>query len=269
MTHFVYGYGQASFDPTVLSTENQEIFLRNACAALINAGRFPADSAWCGFVRDDATRKPVRFRQRPAASMFLAELGPSHILMAASSDRVFANVVDACETLELANQIGFRLLTLDYGIDTGAPHELLLPIAATMKHLRQRERRRTKEEFEYRKRQGIPAGGKCPIGWEIVRADLDGNDNAYFVPDNEARRVAHFIAEHYDRWGGNFEQTAYWMNAQKILRPDGRRWRKSAIRNWYHPAKNGFPLPNGRREAYPIPVGARPCVQSRRVELDD
>jgi hypothetical protein len=191
-----------------------------------------------------------------------------------SHDRIFANVVDACETLELANRIGFRLIVLDYGIDTGAPHELLLPITATMKSLRQRERRRTKEVFEQRKRQGIPAGGKTPIGWEIVRADMDGKDRAYFVPHPAARRVAQFIVEHHDKWAsskcGSFEQTAHWLNAQRILRPDGRPWRTSAVFNWYHAAKAGFPLPNGRREAFPIPVGSMPAAEPhRRVVADD
>jgi DNA invertase Pin-like site-specific DNA recombinase len=265
----VYGYGQASYDPCVPSTHDQEAFLREACATLTKAGRLPADSAWVGFIRDEATLKPVKFRQRHAASLLLTGLSPSHVVMVASHDRIFANVVDACDTLELANDFGFRLIVLDYGIDTFEPQELLLPLTATMKSLRQRERRRTKEEFEYRKRQGMPAGGKAPIGWEIMRADLDGTDRAYFVPDQEARRVAQFIAEHYDRWGGTFEQTAYWMNAQKIFRPDGRRWRKTAIFNWYHAANDGFPLPNGRREAFPIPCGAVACSYHRRIEPDD
>ena len=60
-----------------------------------------------------------------------------------------------------------RLILLDDGIDTGRPGELLQPLAAMMKRLRQRERRRTKEEFEFRKRLGMPAGGKAAIGWEI------------------------------------------------------------------------------------------------------
>jgi hypothetical protein len=188
----------------------------------------------------------------------------------ASHDRIFANVMDACEVLELANDLKFRLITLDYGIDTFEPHELLLPLTATMRSLRQRERRRTKEEFEFRKRQGMPAGGKCPIGWEVVRADLDGKDRAYFVPDNGARRVAQFIVEHYDSWDRTFEQTAYWLNAQKIYHPDGRPWRRTAVMNWYHAAKGGFPLPNGRREAFPIPVGAMTGNEAhRRVVLDD
>ena len=137
-----------------------------------------------------------------------------------------------------------------------------------MKSLRQRERR-TKEEFEYRKRQGMPAGGKCPIGWELIHFKVNGRRQAHFVPDAGGRRVAQAILEHHDRWGGAFEQTAYWFNAQKIFRPDGRRWRRTAIFNWYHAAKDGFPLPNGRHEAFPIPVGATPVTHRRTIAQDD
>jgi hypothetical protein len=103
---------------------------------------------------------------------------------------------------------------------------------------------------------------------------LDGVDRAYFVPDHGARRAAQYIVEHYDRWattrGGSFEQTAYWLNAQKIYRPDGFRWRRTADMNWYHAAKDGFPLPNGRCKASPIPVGSvTGNVAHRRIILDD
>ena len=77
MTFFVYGYGQASCDPSVPSTEQQEAFVRKAYAALINTGVLPPDSVWSGFVGDEATRKPVRFRQRQAASFLLARLAPT------------------------------------------------------------------------------------------------------------------------------------------------------------------------------------------------
>src|SRR5262249_45005556 len=229
-----------------------------------------SDSVWTGFFSDDVARRPVKFLQRQGGSMLLAHLRTGDIVMAMASDRIFCSVLDACETLELVHQIGFRLLVIACGLDTGAPGELLMPMVGMMKDLRQRERRRTKEEFEYRKRQGMPAGGKTPIGWEIVRADLDGIDRAFFVPHEGSRHIAQFIAEHYDRWGGNYEQTAYWMNAHKYFRPDGRRWRKNAIRNWYLAAKSDFPLPNGRREAYPIPIGAKPVINGhRRVLRDD
>jgi DNA invertase Pin-like site-specific DNA recombinase len=269
MSCIVYGYGQASLDPSVPSTHEQESVVRSACATLMQSGRLPANAAWAGFVRDEATRKPVKFHQRQAASMLLAGLGPENAVIAASHDRIFSNVVDACEVLEAAQQRQFLLIVLDYGIDTSAPRGLVLSLAAMMKALRQRERRRTKEEFDYRKTQGMPAGGRAPIGWEIVRAKLDGNNRAYFVPAHGARRLAMFIVEHYDRWGGTFEQTAYWLNAQKFHRPDGKKWRKTAVHNWYHAAKGGFPLPNGRREAYPIPLGATPALQHWFVMPDD
>jgi len=271
MTVSIFGYGQASYDPLVPSTERQEAIVRDGSMLLISDGRLPTDSVWAGFVRDEVTPKPVKFRQRQAGSMLLAGLGPGDILMASSYDRIFANVADAWDTLELARRIGFRLIVLAPGVDTGTPQELLSPssLPAMMKSLRQLERRRTKEEFAYRRGNGMPAGGKCPIGWQMVRASVQGLDRAYFVPDPGARRVAQFIAEHYDRWGGTFEQTAYWLNAQKIFRPDGRRWRRTAIFNWYHAAKDGFPLPNGRREAFPIPVDAMPVRQCRTIAADD
>jgi DNA invertase Pin-like site-specific DNA recombinase len=269
MTCFVYGYGQASFDPAVPSTQSQEAFLKDTCSTLTRAGRLPADAAWAGFVADAAKSKPVMFRQRHEASLLLARLAPGHVVVSCSHDRIFANVVDACETLELANSIGFRLMVLDYGIDTGAPHELLLPLTATMKSLRQREKRRTKDEFDQRKRNGMPAGGKTPIGWELVRAKVGATDRAYFVPNHAARRLATFIAQHYDRWGGNYEQTAYWLNAQKVLRLDGKLWKPAAVRNWYLAAKRGFPLPNGKHQAFPVPASAEPVKHGRYIEPDD
>jgi len=269
MACVVFGYGQASIDPSVPSTYDQEAFVRSAFDELTKAGRFPPGSVWAGFVRDDWSRKPVKLRQRQGGSLLLAGLGPEHVVMAASHDRIFANVNDACETIEHVHRVGSRLLILDYGLDTSAPEELLLPIAGMMKALKGRERRRTKEAFEHRKQLGMPAGGKAPIGWEIVRANLDGIDRAYFVPHYGARRLAQFIVEHYERWRGTFEQTAYRLNAQKVVRPDGKPWRRTAVFNWYHAAKRGFPLPNGRRKALPIPIGAGPAHAYRRIVPDD
>src|SRR3954471_7231425 len=99
MACFAYGYGQSSFDPAVPSTESQEQFLLNAFTALTAAGRLPSDAVWAGFVRDDATATPVKFCQRRAASLMLGVIGPQHVIMAYSHDRIFVSVNDACETL--------------------------------------------------------------------------------------------------------------------------------------------------------------------------
>jgi DNA invertase Pin-like site-specific DNA recombinase len=269
MTHIVYGYGQASYDPSVPSTDDQEARVRDAAGNLLREGVLSADCQWGGFVRDEATQKPAKFAQRYGGSILLAGLHPRDIVISTSHDRIFSSVVDASETLEALQKLSCRLILLDDGLDTGKPEKALLPLAAMMKHLRQRERRRTKEEFDYRKRQGMPAGGKSAIGWEIVRAKLDGSDKAYFVPDHGARRVAQFIAEHYDQWHGTFEQTAYWLNAQKVFRPDGKPWRRTAVYNWYRAAKENFPLPNGRHEAHPIPAGSTLGEYHRRIVPDD
>ena len=39
-----------------------------------------------------------------------------------SHDRISASVIDASETMELVAQLGFRLIVLDCGLDTGARH---------------------------------------------------------------------------------------------------------------------------------------------------
>src|SRR5262245_27557838 len=229
MTCIVLGYGQASLDPTVPSTAEQETHLEEACATLIKAGNLPADAKWAGFVREYATDKPTRFRQRHGGSCLLASLTANHVVMALRHDIIFSSVVDFSETLELLQLLRFRLIVLDCGLDI-SPNAQLTPIALAMKSLRQRERKRTKEEFEVRKRNGMPAGGRCPIGWEIVRAGRGAQDRAYFVPDHGARRLGKFIVEHREQWAstraGTFEQTAQWLNSQKIPRPDGKPWRK-------------------------------------------
>jgi DNA invertase Pin-like site-specific DNA recombinase len=177
MTTFVYGYGQASLDPATPSTAEQEIYLKEACATLINAGTLPADARWAGFMRDEATDKPTRLRQRHGGSCLLASVTRNHVVMAMRHDIIFSSVDDASETFELVQLRRFRLIVLDCGLDI-SPNVQLTPIALAMKSLRQRERKRTKEEFNIRKRNGMPAGGRCPIGWEIVRAGRGINDCA-------------------------------------------------------------------------------------------
>jgi len=231
----------------------------------------PADAEFIAFARDDATEKPIRFLRRDAASLLVARMSlhQGSVLVVPTHDRIFTSVCDACEGLEKLNAIGVRLIILDIGLDLGRPSELLLPMTAMMKALRIRERRRTKEEFARRKRCGLPAGGKPPIGWEMFRAQVGSLDQAYFIPDERARRVAQCLVEHYDRWGGTVRQTAQWLNAHGVRRPDGRRWRKTAVHNWYLACKAGFPLPNGRCEAFPIPADAKPSRRCRTIAEDD
>jgi hypothetical protein len=266
---YVYGYGMPSFDPRIPSTYQQEDVALEHFNIFRRVGKLPQDAIWGHFFRDEAAVKPARFRTRQAGSMLLAILQPGDMVIATGSDRIFASFDDAAEVLELTQQRRFRLVLLDDGVDSANSDTLLSPLMAMLKSLRASDRRRTKDVFEYRKRRGLPAGGKAPIGWEIVRANLDGINQAYFVPHNGARRVAQFIVEHYERWSGTFEQVAYWLNAQKVFRPDGKRWRKTAIFNWYHAAKANFPLPNGRCDAFPIPVGAMPARHHRFIESDD
>jgi DNA invertase Pin-like site-specific DNA recombinase len=269
----VYGYGQASFDVSVPSTADQEAIVRDAFSAMAADGRLPADAQWAGFSHDDAAPKPVKFLKRPAGSLLAAQLAAGDVLIAAGHDRIFTSIMDACETLELLHAQCVRLILPDLDLDTGQPAMLLKPMTAMMKNLKSRERRRTKEEFDYRKRQGMPAGGRTPIGWELVRAVQNGVDRASFVPDRGARRLAEFIAEHYDRWAGTpagtFIQMAQWLNSQKVFRLDGKPWRTTAVFNWYHAAKEGFPLPSGRHDASPIPIGATPARRTRYIVADE
>lgn len=191
MSFAAYGYGRASTDQQVLSTHQQEDVVKEAFEARRKRPDW-ADARWGGFFRDDAESAVCRvskFRERTYGGIAIAAMKPGDVLIVSNYDRIFANVIDVAETLELFQERKLRLMILDMDIDTTTPlGDCVMKILSCIKELEWKEiRRRSRENAAYRKKVGLPTGSP-PLGWRYVRVSLDGKITSRHSPDHPMRR---------------------------------------------------------------------------------
>ena len=263
------GYGRASTDHQILSTEQQQAKIRDAFDYKIRQGMIPHDTVWGGFYRDEATGRTTKFREREAGSMVLALSKPGDIICASNFDRIFANLGDVCETLEYFKDNGIKPDILDAPVIDGAMGELFYGFLAILKKFERDEiRRRTAEIMEYRRKIGRPAGGSPPIGWKIARVGMpNGSQGSYFVPHMPqvtlGKRLLKLEKEHPDwKYHELFQHfVRYFVN--------GRIWQRDRFDRFYKAAHAGFPLPNGSFTPAPIPDEAVPYNPNTIGDLGD
>src|SRR5262249_39333892 len=115
------GYGRASRDTQILSTEQQESGVTDAFGALQRLKPKYAEAVWGGFYGDgidEAITRTSKFRERHFGSLVLAASQPGDVILVSNYDRIFANVIDVCETLEFLRMMQIGLIILDCDIDT-------------------------------------------------------------------------------------------------------------------------------------------------------
>ena len=261
----VIGYGRASTDHQVLSTDKQCDKVLAAFEAYKVIKRDWQDAVWGGFERDEATCRQSKFRERPAGSLLLARLRPGDVMLVSDYDRLFCGIVDVCETLELFRELGAQLIILDSDFDTTTNMgDFAFKVIGLVKEMEVRElRKRTKESLDHRRSLGLPYSGKTPLGWKIIRYRLPGDTRIYkaLVPNHAVRALANKLLQLRQRRFGTYIDMTFYCNHPKhgLRCLNGNDWSKDRIRLWVIAAQKNFRLPNGSLEAFPIPANAVPC----------
>jgi DNA invertase Pin-like site-specific DNA recombinase len=263
----VRGYGRASRDHQILSTSQQESVVRDAFDSFRRIKPKWSDAEWGGFFPDGAEESACResiFRQRHFGSLILAASKPGDVILVSNYDRIFANVVDVCESLPLLSEMKVGLIVLDCDIDTTTiVGEFCFKILALVKEMEVKEiRRRTRESIAYRKRAGLPLGGRPTIGWMHTVFSQPGitTPQRRLVPDHAARRLAAELLRIKQSHKLSLHQASQFCNSLGLKQTNGRRWTPPTFAAWCRAAENNFPLPNGSHTPCPIPANAKPLT---------
>lgn len=268
----VRGYGRASTDAQVASTEVQHARVQDGFDAYRRIKSSWANATWGGWFADEATSRVSVFRERHAGSLLLAACKPGDVILVSMYDRIFASVVDVCETMELLKAMKVGLIIMDSDFDTTSPvGEFCFKVLALVKELEVRHiRERTKAALEHRRRLGKPTGVR-PIGWKIVNVSIEGvaRPQKFYVPDHKARRLANEILSIKESNGLTYTAACEVCNKAGRKQLNKRRWTHPTFIGWCRAAEKGFPLPNGQHEAAPIPPDAKPVNINTISEEDD
>jgi len=255
----IYGYGRMSTDHQVDSPKQQESVVRKEFEHRKATKTGWADAEWGGFVVDEVVGRTTQFRCRERGSLLLATCKAGDWILVANFDRIFANTIDVCETLEIIRERQIKLCVLDMDIDLSSDlGEACFTILAAIKRLEVREiQRRCRESASYRKQRGLPHT-VAPIGWKTIRVLVSGKSRSYFTPDPVARARALQLLEMKNRMNLSMPSTRTAANRQGLWNLKGKCWSLNAIIRWVRAAQNDFPLQNGCHEPTPMPDDARP-----------
>ena len=271
MVMVVRAYGRVSTDKQSLSLEAQESVCRDAFTLYQRIKPAWQDAVWGGFYREEAITRTSIFRQRPMGSLVLAATKPGDVIMAARYDRIFANVKDACDMIEIVETQKIKLNILDIDIDiSGDLGQAVFKIVAVFKELAVKDiRRATREALAHLREQGRSFGQK-PIGWDRVQVIVNDRKQSYLVPSDTDRGLAKRLYALHSQWEGTFKSFINELHARDIRNPyaKNKRWHQFSLRRWIDAAKNDFILPNGSHTAAPIPPNAKP-VKVLTIADDD
>jgi DNA invertase Pin-like site-specific DNA recombinase len=253
-------YGRASTQKQVMSPLQQEAACKDAFSLYTRLKPDWANAEWGGFFFDEATTRTGKFRERPVGSLLIAMTRPGDVIMVANFDRIFANVSDVCETLELVELRKFRLAILDMDIDiSGNLGQAVFKIMAAVKELDVKEiRRRGRETAAYRKSSGLPHG-KHPIGWH-TKCFIKSGQRMFrrYLPNADERELARLILNLRTQHELSLGEIARELTKRRIKNPRGHGWTKPAVTRWINAALLNFPVNNGSHAPAPIPVDAEP-----------
>lgn len=251
----VRGYGRASTDRQVDSPVFQEKTVTTAFELYRSVKPGWDKAQWGGFYVEPPISRDTKLRERQVGSLLLAATLPGDVIMASNFDRIFANTLDACETIELIEQRHFRLCILDMELDISTSlGQAAFKIIAAIKELEVQEiRRRCRESSHARRAAGMPVGA-IPIGWRPVVLRRHGKICKWYVKDEGFRAHVEELAIKRQREGLSFAQLFKWMNKKGFVNPRTRRpWKERQLYRAFAQRRKHYPLANGSTEAPPIP----------------
>ena len=240
----VRALGRASDEKQVMSPKQQEDVCFEAFSLYKKVRPSWRTAEWGGFFFDEATVRTTKVAQREVGSLVLAATKPGDCIMAAKFDRLFANVIDACEVIELVNQKQFFLSILDLDIDLStALGQAVFKIMAAIKELEVKEiRQRAVDSAAYRRKFGLPNNSHAPIGWRIV--DNETGDGRIYLPDQGQRNIAKKLLAMRERDEYKFLNTVKFttvVNRSGLRHPSGNIWTRPCLNRWLRAAREDFP----------------------------
>lgn len=256
----VRGYGRASTLKQSLSPAQQEAVVLEAFQLFQKTKPGWDNAVWGGFHFDEATSRDSKFREREVGSLVLAMTKPGDKILVSNYDRIFANVVDVCETLELVEQIGFGIIVLDMDIPLDSSlGKAVFQILSIVKGLEVEEiRRRSKNTIVYRKKVGLPTNHP-PVGWANVAVQTNGTVRSFYRVDPVARHLGEQVLRVRMETGLALRPLAEELKRRRIPPPSGyKQWTAPCLSRWIKAAARNYPLPNGSHEPAPIPPDAMP-----------
>lgn len=246
-TPICYAYGRHSTGKQALTREVQE----HKCRDYWERNLRDRGVQWGGFFYDPATSARTPFSERAQGRMVHALAQPGDHIVVSKLDRPFRSLRDGITHMEQWEQRKVVFHSMDLAVDTTTPlgrffRTILLAVAELEREF---ARERTSEVIQERRRQGVPHGNACPMGWKIVGK---GKNRRYRV-DEEERALCDELARRR-RAGASLEDLAYWSFHQKTF-----------------PAKRTLPSRdqvkwalNARRAGYPLVVGYKKLNQMVR-----
>lgn len=123
-------------------------------------------------IHEDAGASGGTMRKRPALAEALTqvEAKPERVLVVAKLDRLSRSIVDFATLMQRARKRGWRIVVLDFGVDTTTPNGEL--VANVLVSVAQWERRmiglRTKEALAVKKSQGVRLGRPPSVPSDLV-----------------------------------------------------------------------------------------------------
>jgi DNA invertase Pin-like site-specific DNA recombinase len=265
------GYGRASTDGQVISTQKQHAVCLDIFEFKKRTNPEWADAVWGGWVADEATCRETQFRTRHFGSLILAATKPRDRILCAAHDRLFGDLIDFCETMKLCETMKFVVVVgdkeIDYADEANVCYYKIITAFAELEV--KRLRRRCREAIAYRKRVGRPATSPL-IGWKHVVVKIPGipEPQRYQIPDNRARRYARELLAIVTHRKLSFTQASQYCNSIGHTQLNGKRWTVPTFVAWCRAAQNNFVLPNGSHDACPIPADAIP-VKVETISADD
>lgn len=258
---FVRGYGRASTLKQIMSPVQQESVVREAFELFKKTKPGWEQAIWGGFHFDEATSRDSKFHEREVGSLLLAMTKPGDKILVSNYDRIFANVVDVCETLEMVERVGFGIIVLDMDIPLDSSlGKAVFQILSIVKGLEVQEiRRRTRNAHAHRRKAGLPQG-KPPIGWSNIAVTLKGGHvRRFYKIDRAARQLGEKVLKVRMDTGLALRPLAEELKRRQIKPPSGyTEWTAPCLTRWIKAAALNYPLRNGSHEPAPIPPDAMP-----------
>lgn len=205
-----YGYGRHSTGKQALTREVQEF----KCHDYWQRNLQHKGVQWGGFFYDAATSARTPFSEREQGRLLHAMAAPGDHIVVSKLDRPFRSLRDGIVHMDQWEKRGVIFHSMDLAVDTTTPlgrffRSILLAVAELEREF---ARERTSDVIQERRRQGIPHGKACPMGWKIVGS---GASRRYRV-DEEERAFCNELAR-LRADGASLEELAYWSFSQKRM----------------------------------------------------
>lgn len=246
-----YGYGRASTDKQVASPETQRDMITLEFNHQKAIGIVGSDMEWGGYVADGESRS-VKFLHRPMGQFLALVLQKGDKLCVTALDRLLGSSSDAEGTIEFMNSRGVGLVIMDMRIDaSNSIGQLMLENMCAFKAYERREiGRRTKEGLDYRRRNGLPIGGRQPpIGWQIktIVPLGGGKPMKYYLPAENERIFCNQLLHLHEVEEISFRRLATKIWKEKIINPRTGKYdmTPNMVMNYCNAVKNDWPLYDG------------------------